>query len=247
MTLLKWASALVFLLSNPSFAREMLPVALGQQSAGFYLGDNKPPLPLGAQVEFLYKDEKGIPRKLPGVTGFVLGERDNVIFFELSERDAIHLAKRRATSTVSFQKIQDPMPEAVKVRREYRDSGHAVRLAPLMRRLTVKMEVDPETAAAWSPGETLTFINAGQFRWNKKYYDVEAMFRSAKDTEDGQFEVTIVADPHSVNHILRAELEGRLTVDPEAEATTKASSAKRCFVTRRSGDERIQVEIPCTN
>ncbi len=217
----------------------------------------KAPLPIGARVEFTFKDENGIPKKLPLARGLVLGTQDNVVFFELSNRNAAALAIRRSRSDVTYRKIKDPVPEEVPVRLEYRDSGNAIRLAPQMRRLTVTMKLDPNIVSTWSPGETLTFFDAREWTTHTKvngtwkpqtvYRDVEAMFRSATETADGQFEVTLVADPYDAKHLLRAELEDRLTVDPETAPSAKQTTGNRCFVVQRIGNERTELPIPCRN
>ncbi|MDJ0639532.1 MAG: hypothetical protein QNJ20_11900 [Paracoccaceae bacterium] len=257
MTHLIRTFALFVLLCAPAHARDLLPVALGHQSAAFVVDGKKAPLPIGARVEFTYKDENGMPKRLPFASSLVLGTQDNVVFFELSNRNAAALAIRRSRSEVSYRKIKDPVPEEVAVRLEYRDNGNAIRLAPQMRRLTVTMTLDPEIVSTWSPGETLTFFDArerttrvkvnGTWKPRTTYRNVKAMFRSATETADGQFEVTLVADPHDANHLLRAELEDRLTVDPETAPSAKQLDEKRCFVVQRVGNARTELPIPCRN
>lgn len=245
--------AIFLLLGTPAAAQDLLPVAQGHQSAAFVMDGRTARLSQGARVEFILADGNGVPRKVPYVTGFVLGMFDDVVFIELSDRSAAVLAKHRAQGDVSYQKIRDPEAEEVAVRRKFRDSGHAVLLAPQMRRLTVRMAVDGDTVGAWSPGDRLTFFGAREFtrrtmidgEWKPQtaYRDVGAMFRSATPTADGQFDVTIVADPYVVEHLLRAELKGRLTVDRDAGPA--GTTGNRCYIAHRRGTERIEVEIPC--
>lgn len=249
--------AIIAILGTPVAAQDLLPVAQGHQSAAFVMDGRTAPLSQGARVEFTYRDENGVPRKLPSVSGFVLGTFDDVLFIELPEGSAATLARYRAQGEVSYQKMRDPEAEEVAVRREYRDSGHAVLLAPQMRRLTLTMDVDGETVSAWSPGETLTFFGArettrsinvnGERKTETVYRDISAMFRSATPMEDGRFEVTVVADPYTVDHLLRAELEKRLTVDKTASPGAQAAKERRCYITHRRGGERIEVAIPCQN
>lgn len=257
MTYLKWIVALLVLASPPSHARDVLNVAGDHQSAAFVLTGTVVPLPMGTKVEFISKPEGGVPKKIPFVSGFILGKLNNVLFIELTHKEAAQVALHRARGDVTFQKLSDPVAEEVRVRREYRDSGTAILLAPRMRRLTVKMQLDSETVSTWSPGETLTFYGAqetirhtradGKRMQETVYRDVDAMLRYATETEDGQYEVTVVADPRNAQHILRAELENRLTVNEASKPLGQGARDSRCYIMHRRGVERIDVEIPCTN
>lgn len=257
MPISKLTLAFICLFCSSSYANELLPVPLGHQSAAFVLDDKIARPELGARADFIYKDDKGIPKKVPFVTGFVLGTRGEVVFFELDEREAVQLAKYRARYQVSYRKVSDPVPEELKSRREYRDSGLAVKLAPQMRRLTVTMDIDTETVSTWTPGEMITFFGAIEYTRHDKvdgawkpfvdYRDAVVMFRSAAATDSGQYEVTVVAGPREAQHIIRAEVQSRLTVNPKMAPNHQDRSESRCYVVRRAGAERIRVEIPCGN
>ena len=251
----KWTLAFLLFLGSPVDAGNLLPVAQSHQSAAFVLDGKTARLATGARVEFTYRDENGIPRKVPFVSGFVLGTENDVVFFELSDREAAILARRRAVSEVGYTKVSEPEPEEVAVRREYRDSGHAIRLAPQMRRLTVSMAVDEGIVDGWSPGDTIKFFGARALETSTTingvrtpttvYRDVSAMLRSAIKTDDGQYELTVVADPYTARELLRAELEGRLNVERDATPIAEAAVRSRCYVRQRHGSERIEIEIPC--
>ncbi len=257
MTCLNWAFALVCLWSTPVIAQELLPVALGHHSVALVADANKAPLPTGARVEFTVQDGNGAPRRLQNLSGFVLGTKEGVIFFELSSQNAATLARYRGEGKVSYRKTSDPAPEEVAVRRDYAESGNVITLAPQMRRLTVTMAVDPAIANAWIPGETLTFFGAQKYprhvkidgEWvpSVEYRDVRAIFRSANETANGEFEIMVVADPRGARDLLSAELENRLNVDEKTVEATKKAKQNRCYIGHRRGGERVKIEIPCTD
>ena len=251
-----WKVVIVLALCGPAQAEELLPVALGHKSIAFTLDGRQPPLPQGARVTFTVEDENGVPRDLRRTTGFVLGTKDDIVFVELTDENSIKIARHRALGDVKLKKANDPAAEEVAVRKGYRDSGNMILLAPQMRRMTVTMSVTPATVSEWTPGETLKFLGAregarqvkinDEWKTETVYRDVSAMFRFADKRDDGLYDVTIVAGPHDVDHILKAELEDRLKVE-ESNEPILGVSEQRCFITHRHGNERNRVEIPCTN
>lgn len=232
----------VFALCGPVQARDVLPVAQGHQSVAFPLEWSLVPLPAGTRVEFTVEDKNGIPRKRVGTTGFVLGEAHGVLFIEVPDRGAAWLAKQRIESTVKYQKSEDAVPAEVAEREA--NIGNAINLAPKMRRLTVTLKVESDVASDWRPGDTLTFFEAVEwrnFRDEPRYYDAEAIFQSARQLDNGEFEVSLIADPKDAFGLLKAELQGRLTLN----RPKRPEEPKRCFVTQRVGQERQRMEIPC--
>ncbi len=257
MSLVKWLAAALILLSGPLHAKEVLPVAMDRVSMAFVLDKTKARLPMGARVEFSVKTVGAAPERLRWAKGYVLGTRDGVTFIELNEHQAARLARYRDESEISIQKTKDPVKEEVAVRRDLAESGNPVMLAPLMRKLTLSMDVDAETANGWKPGEMLTFYGAqeyvrhfrvnGERKQKTEYRNMTAMFRSAVELENGKFDVTIVADPYQVTDFLRAEAEERLRAEPASSERVQPVEEERCYVTSLHGTKRREVAIPCAD
>lgn len=248
------------LLCGPVHAQDFLPVAINHKSVPFPVDRHLPPLVQGARVSFTVEDENGVPRPLRRTSGLVLGSSGGIVFIELSDARAIEVARYQAEGSINLQKLSDPDPEVVAVRKGYRDSGNTILLAPRMRRMTVTLSAEAETVDSWRPGETLTFFDAREvIRRNlndreqnatatyKTYEDITAMFRFSEETADGRYDVTIVADPNDVDHLLKAELEGRLKVEESDETLLPGASSDRCEVVTRRGVEWMRIEIPCSD
>ena len=249
---------LLIALCSPGHAQDFLPVAINQKSVPFLVDRQLPPLLQGAQVSFTVLDKNGVPRPLHGTYGLVLGSSDGIVFIELSNASAIEVARYQLEGRIKLQKLHDPDPEVVAVRKGYSDSSNTILLAPRMRRLTVTLFAAPETVESWTPGETLTFFGAKEVtrrNWNNRelnapttyqaFVDIKAMFRFAEETADGRYEVTVVADPYDVNSLLKAELEGRSKVNESDETLLRNVSKERCEVVNRRGVEWVRIEIPC--
>lgn len=257
MPFLKWVFTCLALACGPSNADELLPVAVQHKSMAFVLDNTKVRLPTGAGVEFFMKDEGGVPRKIEHIRGFVLGTHDGVLFIELSDQKAIRLARHRATGTVTVQKASDPVADEVQGRRDMLQSGANLYLAPRMQQLTVEMELDRQTVSAWSPGDMLTFYNARETpryarvngQWEQtgvNYLDANAIFHSAVETQDGQFEITVVASSFYAEDIVRADLDRRLSIeDLPAPKVQKPAADPNCYVTTRRGTERRSSRVTC--
>ena len=250
----------ILALCGPVQAQDFLPVALNHKSVPFPVDGHLPPLLQGARVSFTVEDENGVPRPLRRTSGLVLGSSGGIVFIELPDASAIEVARYQAEGSVNLRKISDPDPEVVAVRKGYRNSGNMILLAPQMRRMTVTLSAEAETVDGWRPGETLTFFDAREVirrNWNdreqnatatyKAYQDITAMFRFAEETADGRYDITIVADPYDVDHLLKAELEGRLKVEESDETLMLGASRDRCEIVNRRGVERVRIEIPCSD
>ncbi len=256
MVNLKWTAIWLMLLCSPSYAKDLLDVALDRKSVAFVVDKTRPLIPMGATVEFMFRDG-GVPKKIPYTNGFVLGTQNNVTFIELSNRGAAEIARYRAKGDVHYQKTSDPDPETVSLRREGADRGAAIRLAPRMRRLTIRMDLDNELVSSWSPGELIAFsVPRGGLRHvmanrdptpDMGYRDVDVMLHSATETENGQFDLMVVAHSYDADLIIRAELQDRLKIGGQAGPLLEGVIEPRCSITQRNGSERIEVRIPCRN
>lgn len=249
-------------LCGPVHAQDFLPVAINHKSVPFPVNRLLPPLLQGARVSFTVEDEKGVSRPLRRTSGLVLGSSGGIVFIELPNASAVEVARYQAEGSIKLQKISDPDPKVVAVRKDYRNSGNMILLAPSMRRMTVTLSAEAETVEGWRPGEMLTFFDAREVirrNWNdreqnatvtnKAYKDITAMYRFSEETADGRYDVTVVVDPFNVNHLLKAELEGRLQVQVEEsdETLMLGASRDRCDIVNRRGVERMKIEIPCSD
>lgn len=244
-------------LSLPDTARaeQILPVAAGRFSTTVILDDTTAPPPTGSWVEFIGEDDKGVPRMI-GVVGFVLGLLDDAVFIELSESDAVRLARAAVAKPVRLQKFADPDPDTVAERLMHRENAQMVTLAPRMRTVRVSVRVEERHVTGWSPGEVLTFPELGEVRWRPsvtgwgaRSLDIEAMFVAAKQTGPNRFDVTLVAEPRDAFSLLKAAAQDRLSVDPqgevEPEAEAESEAEEQCYIRHRRGTETQRIVIPC--
>ena len=140
-----------------------------------------------------------------GVIEFVLGQRDDAVFIELSEEDAIQPARAGQANPLRLRKFAEPDPEAVAERQRFRDSGQRVTLASRLRTITVQVNVSGEVAGEWAPGRLLTFPKqseaairpsiTGHFTWSR---DINAVFLSARQAGPTRFDVTRVVEPRGI-------------------------------------------------
>ena len=140
-------------------------------------------------------------------------------------------------------------------RRAAAENGQVIQLAPRMRSVSVSLEISEDRIKSWKTGTALTFKDAHQVnrisyineRKTSHYYDIIAQFVSAVPKTDTEFEITVIVQPNMTLALLKADAEDRLSVIAEGEEDTRqVEREKRCYVTRRVGDERQRVEIPCT-
>lgn len=241
----------VFALCSPVQAQELLPVALEHKSVAFSVDANQPPLPVGAEVEFIVERTNKTPSKLPFVKGFVLGESGGFYFIEIQNGYAARVANLVHQGRIKYRKVKEPSPDDVAARRALSDDSTPFQLAPRMREVTVTLSVKNEDPFDWVRGAMLTFPEAARRNyWNGDIYfaDIIAMFQSAEEAKNGEFELSVIVQPNDAFHLLQAESESRLEVaSQEVARRTVVPSEKRCFITHRRGAERQRIEIPCTN
>lgn len=163
---------------------------------------------------------------------------------------------------------------AVKVTAPGHDAGVSSRLSPGMRAFTIRTDVTAGVSGFLRPGDRVDIYWTGQgiTKLIDTSVDIIAINQSADEDSDGPVvarTVTVEVNPRQVAALAQAQATGRLSLSLvgaddtlvsgqveidqrdllgiEDEVVVEAPKEKVCTVRRRSGEEIIEVPIPCTN